>query len=377
MKLWTSKRGFTLIELLVVIAIIAILLGLLLPAVQKVREAAARTESANNLKQLVLATHSYENSYGHLPALGLRKQDEADFLNWAFSVHAQVLPFIEQENVGGLIQFNEPLMYGSGPWAKYNINQLPAATARVKTFLCPGDRQAHSTAFPMDFRNAMDPTPVATGNVGLTNYSVCKGSGTGTNYDARYPTDGFFWIGSKVKMVDCPDGTSNTVMWAQSLIGTHTNTENPPGSPLRNGISFGTGYTPVGCGPVPGIFRSGQCMLGAVINPNLTADPMAATWTGGNLITTGTPSWTGSRGGGWIRGQTFTVMFDTYLPPNSVAPDYTGHAVGWLAARGMFRGGVLVGMGDGAVKFVSDTIDLEIWRAAGSRNGGEPGGSLE
>jgi len=370
------KRGFTLIELLVVIAIIAILLGLLLPAVQKVREAAARTESANNLKQLVLATHSFENSRGHLPGLGIRKPGEPDYTNWAFSVHAQILPYIEQETVGQLIRYDEPLMYGSGPWVKYNINQFSAATAQVKTFLCPGDKQAHSTAFPEHFRTAMDATTVATGNVGLTNYSVCKGSGTGTNYDARYPTDGFFWIGSKVKIVDCPDGTSNTVMWAQTLIGTNVHTANPPGSPLRNGINFGTGYTPSGCGAVPGIFRSGQCAWGPVINPNLTPDPTAATWAHGNLLT-GAPSWRGSKGSGWIRGQTFTVMFDTYLPPNSPAPDYTGHAVGWLAARGMFRGGVLVGMGDGGVKFVRDSVNLAIWQAAGSRNGGESVGSLD
>jgi prepilin-type N-terminal cleavage/methylation domain-containing protein len=108
------KRGFTLIELLVVIAIIAILIGLLLPAVQKVREAAARTQCMNNLKQIALAAHNHESSYGVLPAglygapPGTAYGDAAaDFWRYQyFGTFVPLLPFIEQENLYRLMRVN-------------------------------------------------------------------------------------------------------------------------------------------------------------------------------------------------------------------------------------------------------------------------------
>ena len=133
------RNAFTLIELLVVIAIIAILVGLMVPAV--VRVAANRMSSQNNLKQLGLALHNYESTHGRFP--GLRPAGGANATSFGFSVHAQLLPFIEQENLGKSIDLQQPLFVGTFPSPSFGLNPTAAAAAAtpVKTFLCPGDNQ--------------------------------------------------------------------------------------------------------------------------------------------------------------------------------------------------------------------------------------------
>src|SRR5436190_6206529 len=149
------RRGLTLIELLVVIAIIAILIGLLLPAVQKVREAAARIKCSNNLKQLGLAAHNHASANTYLPPgyIGARPYTDNSVRGPMVSCLVILLPYIEQDNLLRLLQ-NTPLLpsdYFSqtapdttpyDPWWTYSSgtpNLFTSAQTKVNTFLCPSD----------------------------------------------------------------------------------------------------------------------------------------------------------------------------------------------------------------------------------------------
>src|SRR5688572_9714562 len=137
-------RAFTLIELLVVIAIIAILIGLLLPAVQKVRDAAARAQCANNLKQIGLAIHNYHDANGKLPPGNLYirlYQNQFDYYDtWAISI----LPYIEQDNLYRLYDLRLPNVIP----ASVSPNQAQVREAAVKTYQCPSDPLPFSLVTP-------------------------------------------------------------------------------------------------------------------------------------------------------------------------------------------------------------------------------------
>jgi prepilin-type N-terminal cleavage/methylation domain-containing protein/prepilin-type processing-associated H-X9-DG protein len=231
-------RGFTLVELLVVIAIIAILIGLLLPAVQRVREAANRMSCANNLKQLGLACHNYDSAYGRLPPgyLGPIPNEQEFGPNRDGIQHVgllvYLLPYVEQENLYRQlrIDFN---VGNLGPAWYTDPTNWECAQTRIKLFECPSDNLAEDTSTQgtvMAFHcfnynasivpNMDDNTDVVAYSLdpsnptvlGRSNYAGCAGlAGQGTSqYWSKY--EGIFTNRSRTALARISDGTSNTLL---------------------------------------------------------------------------------------------------------------------------------------------------------------------
>ncbi len=340
------RSGFTLIELLVVIAIIAILIGLLLPAVQKVREAAARMKCSNNLKQIGLALHNYESSYTSFPAgwLGNSKLPAyAGYPDYFFSwsIFAQINPYLEQTAIYNRMDLTQPIYQPPA----YNVtaaNQF-AVQQTIKMFLCPSDKE--------------QPVSVAYGEpvIGPTNYAACLGSGTtngGAPFGSPLNTDGMFQGVRALRIADVTDGLSNTVCVSESLLG--------------DGAENATGAAPGGPQTVYGYLG----YSGTPINDaNCSAPPV---WNGSNR-----------RGFMWASGEIRCATYNHYYTPNSKKYDCvnndpsTGYtASGFRGARSRHSGGVNALFGDGSVRFVADGVAAATWSALGTRGSGEVNGDF-
>jgi prepilin-type N-terminal cleavage/methylation domain-containing protein/prepilin-type processing-associated H-X9-DG protein len=201
-----KRKGFTLIELLVVIAIIAILIGLLVPAVQKVREAAARIQCQNNLKQLGLAAHNFHSTYKRFPpAVNIPGQDQfgwpvaPDRSRW-YSMTMALMPYIEQDNLRKNVIDNVPNPHYqncNGP------NSIGAQVINIE--ICPSD-------------SALPDPPVGTYGAyyfGLVSYGGCSGTSATTTNGNQSLKNGIFYMNSSVSILSITDGTSNTLMFGE------------------------------------------------------------------------------------------------------------------------------------------------------------------
>ncbi|HET6572095.1 MAG TPA: DUF1559 domain-containing protein [Fimbriiglobus sp.] len=324
------RSAFTLIELLVVIAIIAILIGLLLPAVQKVREAAARLKCQNNFHQLGLAMHNYESAMGVFPPGYEQKVSplypSVPSFRWRWSAIAHLTPYLEQTAIYNACDLDNPLYQADGSVTNRKGNQL-AVQQLVPILLCPSDP-----------RTGTKPDP----NFGPTNYTVCVGSGRNGAYrsvvSGKVPPDGMFYNGSKVRMMEIADGTSNTAMMSESLIGPNTNkmTTAPTDQATRELL-----YAWIG---------GGGAMPGSCSSPI---------------------EYRTDRNTRWADGDAYETLYDHGYTPNSANIDCISTSANWKGARSKHSGGVNLLRADGSVRFVSNSVDATTWGSLGSRAGGE------
>jgi prepilin-type N-terminal cleavage/methylation domain-containing protein/prepilin-type processing-associated H-X9-DG protein len=335
-----DRQGFTLIELLVVIAIIAILLGLLLPAVQKVREAAARTRCQNNLKQLGLALHNYHGVFNKFPPARNPFSPPPPLVHSAL---ARLLPYVEQDSVGRLIDFTTPPIYfvGATPPAAGNYT---ASITVVPLWVCPSDAIQGVVPGAVSLAVKPDGTTSPMDHYAGTNYVTCVGSGSAAAAWGKYAnSDGVFGQ-VPCTALDVTDGLSNTAAFSESLLG--------PGGDAEPSAANSTLADPS---------RQVLTLPGSTV----TDDTNCASTSGGY--------WSNARGARWINGHYADANYNHKLLPNDARWDCsnTSHNPGLAAARSQHTGGVNVLLGDGSVRFVRNAISPATWQALATRSGGE------
>ncbi len=322
------RAAASLIEILVVISIIGLLSGLSLPAIQRTRESARRVQCTNNLKQIGVALHNYEQTYARFPlAAGVSYGDSSGVIyRLGFSPHTYLLPFLSQEALYNAVNFSDqdtdsPDYLGSST----RMNQT-SYVANVGLFLCPSDGAGFPASGGNSYRGSMGPSPV--------------------HY--RGPS-GFFSFGKCRRAGDVRDGLSHTVAFGEKLRGDGTPDRFSPHSEF-----FFTTF------PVP-----------------ITMDAVRSAC---EFAPTSSPAHEWRVGESWLWGSWRLTYFNHLLTPNHQIPDCSQGSFGLsglsgsFAARSFHPGGVNVLMADGTVHFVSETISTEIWQGMGTSSNSDDAG---
>jgi len=339
------RPAFTLIELLVVIAIIAVLIGLLLPAVQKVREAAARASCQNKIKQLTLGLHSYESAIGSFPpgTVNLNpgngtidagddpngRNGSGGFLPYTGTTPfdhigiggpwiCYLLPYIEEEALYRNFRKIESERMDVTDWFgnAYYTNSAPIGEKHLPAMDCP--------SHPFNDEQLANGTNME--HLARGNYAACYGKGGyGSVYGRNEAIGGLFGNNSKIRLADVKDGTSNTLAISELKYRLPSET-GPSLQDTRGTWAYGT---------------MGGNTFSAQAGPNSAVPDKV--WGCRNFLPEG-------------------------MPCTQSGSPYREMA---CAARSYHNGGVNASRGDGSVQFVSDNIPLLVWQAMGSRGGGE------
>ena len=352
------RPGFTLIELLVVISIIAVLIALLLPAVQSAREAARRMQCTNNIKQLALAIHTYHSTANVIPAQCMYPGGQAAISQgWAPAWTIAILPQLEQGPLYAAYNFSAPTVVLS---ATSGLENTTVTTTQLATFLCPSeDNQVRpSTSATTNYvGNYGGPGPIQcyTGTITVLADLNRIFNGTGSpSYGRTGP----------VTFEGVRDGTSNTALLSERLYGLDGSPSVTPTSPdARRGIfsatAAGSGHNTgtVGANLFQSACKSLPGSMGSANSDHL-----------GNNAYASYP---------WHLG---LVNYNHYGAPNSLSCLNASADPSWLTYVGPFGsapatsnhpGGVNLALADGSVRFIKDAVSPPVWWGLGTRNGRE------
>ena len=329
-KAKSVRLGFTLVELLVVIAIIGILIGLLLPAVQAARSAARRMSCQNNMKQIVLSVHNYESSIKRLPPAWVKPATTGD----GWSAQARLLPFVEAlslaENVNFAVGYGAATMFVDG-------QQLRVASFRVPTYLCPSEvndqQRMNSSSEPYHY-------PL----------SYAYNAGKWFVYDPTNETvgEGAFLANRESRFRDVLDGLSNTLAFAE------VKAWNPYYRDAEVSLAIPEPSEPFEICAIGGSFK---------MNTGHTE------WVDGRCHQSGfTTTFTPNRK---VLCEVSGIEYDVDFTNAREGRGSTARTYAAVTSRSYHVGGVTVSMMDGSVRFVSDSIELQLWRDLSTRAGFE------